>query len=104
VKEPVYFALALLFYVRSYEKLKEKSPWNSPLRLWFGANGQFYCFFNLDLSLSAGGQLPDPTRTWRWRESLDSHRTGGWVQPRSVLDGCGKSCLNRESVSGPSKS
>ena len=27
---------------------------------------------------------------------------GGWVAPRAALDGCGKSCPHRDSISGPS--
>jgi len=31
-----------------------------------------------------------------------THRTGGWVGPRAVLDRCRKSRLHRDSIPGPS--
>jgi len=31
-----------------------------------------------------------------------SHRTGGWVGPRDVLDGCGESRSHRDSIPCPS--
>jgi hypothetical protein len=31
-----------------------------------------------------------------------THFTGGWVGPRAVLDGCGKSRFHRYSIPGPS--
>ena len=31
-----------------------------------------------------------------------THRTGGWVDPRASIDGCGKSRTHRDSIPGPS--
>jgi len=36
------------------------------------------------------------------RERLGTHCIGGWVGPRAVLDGCGKSRPHRDSIPGPS--
>jgi hypothetical protein len=33
------------------------------------------------------------------RERPGTHWTGGWVGPRAGLDGCGKSCPHRDSIS-----
>ena len=32
-----------------------------------------------------------------------NHCTAGWLGPRAGLDGCGKSCPHRDSISGPSR-
>ena len=36
------------------------------------------------------------------RQRPGTHSTGGRVGPRAGLDGCGKSCLHRDSIPGPS--
>jgi hypothetical protein len=36
------------------------------------------------------------------REGPGTHCLGGWVGPRAGRNGCGKSRLNRSSISGPS--
>jgi len=37
------------------------------------------------------------------RERTGTHSIGGWLGPRVGLDGCGKSCPHRNSISGPSR-
>ena len=36
------------------------------------------------------------------RDLPGTHCIGGWVDPRIGLDGCGKACLHRDSIPGPS--
>jgi hypothetical protein len=38
------------------------------------------------------------------RERPGTHYIGGCVDPRAGLDGCGKSCPHRDSITGPSSS
>jgi hypothetical protein len=53
-------------------------------------------------ALEGGGvQSHTPTALYP-RERPDTHCTGDWVGPRAGLDRCGKSCLHRDSITGPS--
>jgi len=56
----------------------------------------------MPLELGADGQSHS-LATYRGEKILGTHRTGGWVDPRAVLDWCKKkSCLHRVSNPVPS--
>ena len=56
-------------------------------------------FFHLGASW--GWVVNATSRPLHPRERLGSHCIGGWVGPRTVLDGCGKSLLHLVSIPGP---
>jgi len=62
--------------------------------------------YSTTLSLTSaldGGWVVNATpRPLNPQERRGTHYIGGWVRPRDGLDGCGKSRLHRESISGPS--
>jgi len=51
--------------------------------------------------MGVGGQFHAPA-TLSPRKRPGTHCIGGWVGPRAVLDGCGKSRNHRDSIPGPS--
>jgi len=79
------------------------------------ATGQFHyrighevpegeCTYSATLSsssaLEVGGCSTPRTGCFTFGKKLDTHCTEGWLEPRVVLDGCGKSRPNRDSIPG----
>jgi hypothetical protein len=76
-------------------KAKVKVTLELPRRPKGGEEVQLYSFFNLGARWG-GRSAPRPGRL------PGTHCMGGWVGLRAGLDGCGKSCLHRDSIAGPS--
>ena len=81
-------------------KVKVKFTLEQSTKAQVGADVELYSFFNLNARW--GWTVNATPRLLYPRERLGTHFIGGWVGPRTGLDGCGKACLHRDSNRGPS--
>ena len=75
---------------------ENSSPCNRPRNPRGGVEVYPYSFFNLHRR-GSGWSTPRPRRFTPGKK-YGTHCIGGWVGPRTGLDGCGKSRLHRDSI------